>query len=146
MNKVMAILALFIFVNGHAVFASDHEQAHATATMKNNAEVYIISPKNGETVTSPVTVIFGLKGMGIAPAGVDKEHTGHHHLLIDTDIPPAAQAIPSDAHHHHFGKGQTEAVIELLPGEHTLQLLIGDHSHMQHAEPIVSEKITITVQ
>lgn len=110
------------------------------------ARVYFISPRDGETVTSPVTVRFGLSGMGVAPAGVQAEGTGHHHLLIDTDPPPANLPIPADEHHRHFGKGQTEATIELAPGTHSLQLLLGDHLHIPHDPPVMSERITITVE
>jgi len=110
------------------------------------AAVYIISPQNGAKVTSPVTVRFGLKGMGIAPAGVVKENTGHHHLLIDTDLPPDNLPIPNDEKHRHFGAGQTEADIMLTPGQHTLQLVLGDSNHIPHQPPVVSQKITITVQ
>lgn len=110
------------------------------------AEVYIISPKDGATVKSPVTVRFGLKGMGVAPAGVKFEHTGHHHLLIDTDLPSNLNApLPTTDHVRHFGKGQTEASIELPPGKHTLQLVLGDQNHIPHDPPVVSKKITITV-
>jgi len=111
------------------------------------AEVYFISPKDGATVKSPVTIQFGLKGMGVAPAGVKFEATGHHHLLIDTDI-PADQNVPlptSDAV-RHFGKGQTETTVELPPGKHTLQLVLGDQNHTPHNPPVVSKKITITVE
>jgi hypothetical protein len=111
------------------------------------AEVYIISPKNGATVKSPVTVEFGLKGMGVAPAGVKFENTGHHHLLIDTDIPADQNApLPTSDNVRHFGKGQTEASIELKPGKHTLQLVLGDDKHTPHNPPVVSKKITITVK
>ncbi|HEV7717289.1 MAG TPA: DUF4399 domain-containing protein [Steroidobacteraceae bacterium] len=111
------------------------------------AEVYIISPKNGETVKSPVTVRFGLKGMGVAPAGVKFENTGHHHLLIDTDAPAdSAVPLPVTDQIKHFGKGQTEASVELTPGKHTLQLLLGDQSHTPHNPPVISKKITITVK
>jgi hypothetical protein len=113
------------------------------------AELYFISPQDGATVTSPVTVRFGLKGMGVAPAGVeDKENTGHHHLLIDAPAPSGAalnEPIPTDGHHKHFGGGQTETSIELAPGSHTLQLLLGDWSHIPHDPPVMSEQITITV-
>src|SRR5690554_6694798 len=110
------------------------------------AKVYIISPQDGETVTSPVTVKFGLKGMGVAPAGVERDNTGHHHLLIDLEtLPDLDMPIPADDQHVHFGGGQTETTVELEPGEHTLQLLLGDHLHRPHDEPVVSEKITITV-
>ncbi|MBL1433387.1 MAG: rod shape-determining protein RodA [Gammaproteobacteria bacterium] len=148
MNKTSGFFALLFFTSSLSALAGHHEHgdAHHGHNAKKGVEAYIISPKNGETVTSPITVVFGLKGMGIAPAGIEKKHTGHHHLLIDTDIPSANEPIPADDNHRHFGKGQTETSLELSPGEHTLQLLIGNHSHMQHAEPVVSEKITITVE
>lgn len=111
------------------------------------ANVYIISPQDGETVSSPVTVKFGLQGMGVAPAGVVKDNTGHHHLLIDLDGPPAMDTpLPADDHHKHFGGGQTETSIELAPGIHTLQLIMGDNSHIPHDPPVISEMITITVK
>lgn len=111
-----------------------------------SAEVFIISPKNGEKVSSPVEVIFGLKGMGIAPAGVNFPNSGHHHLLINlNELPDLKSGIPADANHLHFGKGQTQALIELDPGEHTLQLLLGDWMHVPHEVPVVSEKVKIFV-
>lgn len=110
------------------------------------ANAYIIAPKPGEVVTSPVKVVFGLSGMGVAPAGMEKDKTGHHHLLIDTDVPDLSKPIPADDTHKHFGGGQTETIIELAPGQHTLQLLLGDFSHVPHNPPIVSEQITITVK
>ena len=111
-----------------------------------DVELYIISPKDGETVTSPVTVRFGLRGMGIAPAGVTMENTGHHHLLIDTDPPPFNLPVPADDNHVHFGKGQTEAVVKLAPGRHKLQLLLADHLHIPHDPPVMSKPITVTVK
>ena len=111
-----------------------------------SAEVYIISPKDGEEVSSPVEVIFGLQGMGIAPAGINFPNTGHHNLLIDLDqLPDLKSGIPADAQHLHFGKGQTQALIELDPGEHSLQLLLGDWMHVPHETPVVSKKIKILV-
>ena len=110
------------------------------------AEVYIISPQDGATVTSPVTVRFGLKGMGVAPAGMAFDNSGHHHLLIDADLPPLDAAFPNDAQHLHFGKGQTETTLELKPGKHTLQLVLGDQLHVPHDPAVVSKKITITVK
>ncbi len=110
------------------------------------AEVYFIAPADGATVTSPVTVKFGLKGMGIAPAGITFENTGHHHLIIDADLPPAGAPIPTDERHVHFGKGQTETTLELKPGKHTLQLLLGDFGHIPHDPVVASKKITITVK
>ena len=109
------------------------------------AEVYIISPKDGDVVEASFVVKFGLRGMGVAPAGMEKAGTGHHHLLIDTILPDLNFAVPKDQHHVHFGGGQTETTITLEGGEHTLQLLMGDHNHLPHVPPIVSEKITITV-
>ena len=113
------------------------------------AAPYIISPADGATVTSPVTVVFGLQGMGVAPAGVDKPKTGHHHLLIDTTLPSGDELndpIPADEHFRHFGGGQTQATIELAPGQHTLQLLMGDMNHVPHNPPLASKVVTITVE
>lgn len=111
------------------------------------ASIYIISPNDGDEVTSPVTVIFGLSGMGVAPAGVQVDKTGHHHLLIDADgMPNLDEPIPSDEHHKHFGGGQTQTTLELAPGKHTLRLLLGDHLHVPHDPPVVSEEVTIIVK
>ena len=109
-------------------------------------ELYFVSPHDGETLESPVTVRFGLRGMGIAPAGVAMENTGHHHLLIDTDMPPLDLPVPADANHVHFGKGQTEANVTLAPGRHRLQLLLADHRHIPHDPAVASKPITITVE
>lgn len=108
--------------------------------------LYFIAPEDGAVLESPVKVKFGLSGMGVAPAGVDVNNTGHHHLLVDTDLPPLDKPIPSDENHIHFGGGQTETTLELEPGRHTLQLLLGDHTHVPHDPPIASRKITITVK
>jgi hypothetical protein len=112
------------------------------------ASVYIINLKDGDAVASPFKVQFGLSGMGIAPAGVEKERTGHHHLLIDTQLSAdeSKAAIPMDARHMHFGGGQTETTLTLPPGPHTLQLVLGDWSHIPFAPPIVSPAIKITVK
>lgn len=111
------------------------------------AKVYFIAPANGDTVASTFTVRFGLTGMGIAPAGIQMEHTGHHHLLVDLDALPAeGLPLPNDAQHIHFGKGQTETTLTLAPGTHTLQLILGDHLHVPHQPVVASEKITITVK
>lgn len=107
--------------------------------------VYIVSPENGATVTSPVTVVFGIEGFGVAPAGTYEEGTGHHHLLVDTDLPQLDAPIPADDNHLHFGKGQTETVLELEPGDHTLQLLLGDGNHVPHSTALISDPIVITV-
>jgi hypothetical protein len=109
------------------------------------AEVYFVDLKDGATVPAKVTLYFGLRNMGVAPAGSDRENSGHHHLLIDTDLPPLNEPIPSDFNHLHFGAGQTEAEITLKPGEHTLQLLMGDKSHVPHTPPVMSQRIKVRV-
>ena len=111
-----------------------------------DAYLYIGWPQDGQTVTSPFKVWFGLRNFGVAPAGVTKTNTGHHHLLIDTDLPPLDQEIPNDRNHRHFGLGQTETMLELPPGTHTLQLLLGDADHVPHDPPVMSKRITIHVR
>lgn len=111
-----------------------------------NAYVYIGWPNNGETVPSRFKVWFGLRNFGVAPAGVKKDNTGHHHLIVDADLPPMDEPIPNNKNYLHFGKGQTETYLELPPGKHTLQLLMGDQDHIPHDPPIMSKKITITVR
>ena len=109
--------------------------------------VYFISPKNGDTVGQTFTVQFGLKGMGIAPAGIQFANTGHHHLLVDVgQTPDPNAALPVTDNIRHFGAGQTEAEIKLAPGKHTLQLVFADYLHIPHDKPVVSERITITVK
>ncbi len=136
--KLISGLVLSLLTFGSAL-------AGSTAAPE-GAKVYFITPKNGEVVSSPVKVVFGASGIGVAPAGTQKENTGHHHLLVDAPVPPLDQPIPSDANHRHFGGGQTETTIELTPGTHTLQLLMADHAHIPHNPPVVSEQITITVK
>ncbi|HEY3538643.1 MAG: DUF4399 domain-containing protein [Trinickia sp.] len=109
------------------------------------AEVYIIWPYDGAVIKGGFWVRMGLRNMGLCPKGIDRPNVGHHHLLIDTDLPPMDQPIPSDRNHLHFGAGETEARIELPPGRHTLQLLMGDYNHVPHNPPVQSKKITITV-
>jgi len=110
------------------------------------AKVYFISPQDGARVRSPLVVRFGLNGMGVAPAGIEMVNTGHHHLIIDAPLPDLTATIPTDEQHRHFGGGQTETEITLAPGVHTLQLVLGDHLHVPHHPPLVSDKITITVE
>jgi hypothetical protein len=109
------------------------------------AKVYFIEPKDGESVKGPVHVVMGLSGMGIAPAGVDSPDTGHHHLIVDADAPAVDAAIPNDAAHRHFGRGQTETTVDLPPGRHTLQLVLADRNHVPHDPAVMSQKITVTV-
>ena len=111
------------------------------------AEVYIVSPKDGAKVKSPVTVVFGLKGMGVAPAGIKFDNTGHHHLLVDSDAPAdLSLALAANEKSLHFGKGQTETSLTLPPGKHTLQLILGDSLHIPLDPPVISKKITIVVE
>lgn len=111
------------------------------------AEVYVISPADGAVVKNPVTVRFGIKGMGVAPAGIAFENSGHHHLLIDSD-PPAnlGQPLPTSDKSVHLGKGQTETEVKLAPGKHTLQLVFADHLHVPHNPALISKKVTIEVK
>lgn len=134
--------------------ASTEEREGATEDLANErtsappeAEVAVLSPEDGASVTSPVTVKFAIEGMEIANAGTNRENTGHHHLLVDLDkLPPMDEPLPSTEQVIHFGGGQTSTELELEPGEHTLQLLLGDHRHVPHKPPVMSEKITVTVE
>lgn len=110
-----------------------------------NALVYFISPNNEESLNGKVNVKFGLKNFGVAPAGIQIQNTGHHHLIIDAELPPFNMPIPADKNHVHFGKGQTEVELELSKGEHTLQLLMGDFRHIPHDPPIYSKRIKIFI-
>ncbi len=136
-----------------AVLAASPALAQQTPSPE-GARVYIVSPADGATVSGPVTVVFGLAGMGVAPAEVERENTGHHHLLINR--PPFGEgeygaeelelSIPSDENHRHFGGGQTQVTLDLPPGQHTLQLVMGDHSHVPHMPPVMSEVVTVKVE
>jgi len=147
MRMIAPIALAMLMVGGGTAIAGD-------TPAPEGARVYFIEPVDGAAVSSPVRVVFGLSGMGIAPAGTEKEHTGHHHVFIDR--PPLGEgedgadeldlAIPADEQHVHFGGGQTETMLALTPGEHTLQLVLGDHNHVPHDPPITSEVITITVE
>ena len=135
------LLALGVCLVAATAFAADRMAAPA------GAEVYFIAPQNGAKVHSPVTIKFGLKGMGIAPAGIKFDNTGHHHLLIDTDVSELNLDAPMPATDKivHFGKGQTETTLTLTPGKHTLQLVFADYLHQSFDPPLTSKKITITV-
>jgi len=145
--KKFALLSLLtlalspaLLVSG-AVNAASMEQSASPAS----ANVYIISPADGATVEETFTVTFGLKDMGVSPAGIEKKNTGHHHLLIDKDSLPAFD-MPMGGDVQHFGGGQTQTTLTLPKGEHTLQLILGDHHHVPHKPAVVSKKITITVE
>jgi len=143
MTTLRTVLALLagLAVTGFA-------QASAQTAVPAGAKVYIINLKDGAKVTSPFLVQFGLSGMGVAPAGVEKPNTGHHHLLIDTALKgeELKGAIPADDTHKHFGAGQTEAMVTLPKGKHTLQLVFADWSHIPHQPPVMSKPITVTVR
>ena len=142
--KKTAFVAMAVV--GVGLAASPHASAQTPSPP--GALVYFINLKDGDTVTSPFKVQFGLTGMGVAPAGVEKPNTGHHHLIIDTTLSADELKAPiaSDAKHMHFGAGQTEAMITLPAGQHTLQLVLGDWSHIPHVPPVMSTPITITVK
>jgi len=110
------------------------------------ASVFFISPADGDTVTNPVSIEFGIEGMNVVKAGDNQPDSGHHHLLIDTDVPDFGLPIPADEHHIHFGDGSTSTEITLEPGTHTLRMILGDHLHIPHDSPIMSDPITITVK
>ncbi len=142
MRKLLLVGAVAVLVCGGLVAAQVARQKSPAA-----AKAYFISPEDGATVSSPFLVQFGLKGMGIAPAGVEHENTGHFHVLIDVNAMPDLNApLPVTDHIKHFGGGQTETELTLPPGKHTLQLILGDYLHIPHDPPVMSEKITVTVK
>ena len=147
-QKLFAVAALVTLAGISAAQAPAPAPAGMPRTASPaGARLYIVSPADGATVKGPVTVVFGLAGMGIPPAGVPFENAGHHHLLIDTDLPKdLGMPLPATANVVHFGKGQTEASVALTPGKHTLQLLLGDHMHIPFDPVVASPKITITVE
>ncbi len=146
MKQIIAT-ALFIAATAMPSFAGE-------TAAPSDAKVYFINIADGDTVSSPVKVVFGLSGMGVAPAGTEKDNTGHHHLLIDRaamgeaedDADMIEYGIFADDNHIHFGGGQTETSVDLAPGTHTLQLVLGDLNHVPHNQPVMSELITITVE
>lgn len=146
--------ALLLLASAPALRAAERERDSATAgaaaalprtPRPDDAKLYIISPTDGETVASSVTVRFALRGMGVAPAGVDAPDTGHHHLVVGADLPPLGLPLPSDAQHIHFGGGQTETTLDLAPDTHELQRVLGDKNHIPHDPPPLSDRIPITV-
>lgn len=142
--KSFAVALLATLIGGFTTTAL--ADTHVSSS-PDGAKAYIISPIDGATVPQTFTVKFGLSGMGVAPAGVEKANTGHHHLLIDVEsMPDMSQPLPASDQVKHFGGGQTEAEITLPSGTHTLQLLLGNHQHIPHNKPVLSEKITVTVQ
>ena len=140
----LLISGLVALMAASQVFADDESDFRTPSP--EGAKVYFISPMDGERVSGPVIVRFGLIGMGVAPAGVETPNTGHHHLLINAELPALDEPMPTDDHLIHFGHGQTETTLDLPPGEHTLRLVLGDLNHIAHWPPVISEPITITVE
>jgi len=148
MNRIILTLIFAILVFS---CQKQEEPKEVTPEFSNKAKegtsVYFISPVTGETVAQTFTIKFGLKGMGVAPAGTMQEFTGHHHVLIDlVEDPDFKKPLPANDNIRHFGGGQTETELTLEPGEHTLQLLLGNFAHIPHDEPVISEKISIIVE
>jgi hypothetical protein len=141
--KNTLIATALVCLTANAAFADGHRSA-----APDGARAYIVSPADGAVVTNPVTIVFGLEGMGVAPANVEVDNTGHHHLLINTD--PAkldmGSGLPATDQIVHFGGGQTQVTKDLPAGTHSLQLLLGNWSHVPHDPPVMSEAITITVE
>jgi hypothetical protein len=141
------MLKRFALVATLSVLASAAGQAQDFRSLAPaGAKVYFIEPKDGAEISGPVTVKMGLAGMGVAPAGVEKKDTGHHHILVDQKLADPMAPMPADDKHRHFGAGQTETVLTLPPGKHTLQLVLGDHNHIPHNPLVASDVITVTVK
>ncbi len=153
------LAALFLVLSGcdeqqaepPASAIADHPAASAPIALPRTASpegasVFFITPADGDTVSSPVSIEFGIDGMSVVAAGTDQPHSGHHHLLVDTGLPELAMPIPADANHIHFGDASTSTELSLEPGEYTLQLLLGDYLHIPHDPPLVSQRIAITVE
>ena len=135
--------SIFLFI----VFLFAPIQSYTESYSDKNKRLFFITPSNGEEVTNPVTIRFGIVGMEIVPAGKDKPMSGHHHLLVNVEkLPNMKSPIPADKNHLHFGKGQTETQLNLPSGRHTLQLLLGDYMHVPHEKPLISDKIEIIVK
>ncbi len=143
MLRLIFSVLIWVAFSTSLVYADDSPVSEAAA----NAKVYFIEPADGAVVGETFSVKFGLRGMGVAPAGIEREHTGHHHILIDLELlPDMTKPLPANDNINHFGGGQTETTLSLKPGTHTLQLLLGNHNHIPHDNPVLSEKITITVE
>lgn len=153
MKKLFLVSCILLPLLLLALVASSADKPKRQASPA-GAKVYVVSPEDGAKVKKQVKVIFGLTGMGICPAGITVEgqpipDTGHHHLLVDVDqLPPMDEPLPAEQHDKvkHYGKGQTEAVLELTPGKHTLQLIFADYAHVPHNPPVMSKKITVIVE
>ena len=149
LNSVFAIALAVALIGGSAMAqtasSTTGQAAGGTTPSAQGAAVYFINIKDGAKLPRTFTVQFGLRNMGLAPAGSDRENSGHHHLIIDSDLPPMNEPIPSDFNHLHFGAGQSEGSVTLPVGEHTLQLLFADKNHVPHNPPVYSDRIKVTV-
>lgn len=153
-NALFLALLMFTAACGQQDAPETTEPSDAAPTMNDlrsaapeDARIFFVNLEDGDTVSNPFTVEFGLEGMEVVPAGTDQEYSGHHHLIIDQDeLPPLDMPIPADSVHVHYGQGQTSTELTLAPGQHTLQIVLGNHLHIPHDPPVVSEKITITVE
>ena len=150
---IIVVIAVIAFVGFNYYQSTQIETTAITeetslfSNSPENAAVFILEPGDGSTVSSPVTIKFGISNMLVAPAGTDLENSGHHHILLDlVELPDMSQSLPANDNIIHFGKAQTETIIELNPGTHTLQLLLGNYLHIPHTQPVISKKITITVE
>ncbi len=148
MKLLMPFISFVLaFLFGLGIIAPPISANELVSSAPDDAKVYIISPTEGDTLPETFKVEFGLSGMEIAPAGVDKENTGHHHLLVDlTELPDLTSSLPATENIRHFGGGQTETTLTLSPGKHKLQLLLGNYAHVPHENPVISDPITVTVK
>ncbi len=149
MKRAIALICLMLglWCAPSIALAAEADEASFVSPSPEGAYVYFVEPQDGQTVEAPFAVKFGLYGMGVAPAGVDKKNTGHHHLLVDLDeLPDLTEALAANENIKHFGGGQTETRLSLMPGEHTLQLVLGNYAHIPHDKPVVSNKIAVTVR
>ena len=147
MSAYKSLLCTAALLMAPLLQAADGQKMQLVSKAPADAKVYIISPQDGDTLAQTFTVLFGLSGMGVTPAGIDKEGTGHHHLLINVEeLPDMSKPLPSSENVIHFGGGQTETEVTLPPGKHTLQLVMGNYLHIPHKNPVLSEKITVVVE
>lgn len=147
MGYVMRRIFMFAGVAAVAGFLGMSGAVAGETPAPKDARVYIIWPSDGTIINGgKFWLRMGARGVGVAPSGVEKANTGHHHVIIDSPLPPFDEDIPADNNHLHFGAGQSEARVELPPGTHTLQLLMGDHNHVPHDPPLMSQKITVIVR
>lgn len=145
--KKHSIIASLVTIFLSAALPVAADQTGLSSAVSAEARVWIQSPVDMQEVSSPIVVVFGSESVSISPAGVERENSGHHHLMVDLDkLPAMDMPLPGSAQLIHFGKGQTETLLELEPGLHSLQLLLGNHIHVPHSRPVMSEKITILVK